>query len=616
MLPCSVLVAAVLAVGAHAMPDAELQAEIDQFDVRRDEMLRRQLADPYPGEGVWHYADFALAGLYLNERVDEANEAILHIRREFPVGPDPRRASGDPEVDDFHWSINLLQRIYFLFSAESSFFPARLTPEAETALREIFWDSARRHCRIEYADPERTWWIWGSENHGAMRSSGFWGTAHILKDSPEYRDRRYEDGSTPAEMAAAWDAFYRRFAQERAGKGLLVEIASTYNKYTLQGWYNMADFATDPVLKKRMKMLLGLFWADWAIEQIDGVRGGGKHRIYPGRNSTATAFFSGSGMSWYYFGLGAPRSQHPGHMCAATSTYRPPLCVVDMALDVEGRGTYEYVSRRMGLNVLPKPEEADWQTYVMQPDYGGILRYTYCTPDFIMGTSMVEARPHEEWAAISSQNRWDGVVFGGARDACIFAQPLKPERGSVYNSHRTIQHKGVMILQKLRTHRHAHGQRVWFAESLQRTEEDGWVFSEAPAAYAACRVASGATHWEDAVPEDGAAGAWLACEDEYAPIILEVARSSDVDDFEAFRAAIRANQLSLDDGVLHYRSSFYGDEFTFHTESASPPELNGQPLDFRPSKAYGSPFIQSEWGSGVVVLQKDGRRVVLDFNEE
>ena len=39
----------------------------------------------------------------------------------------------------------------------------------------------------------------------------------------QYRDRRYEDGSTPAQMAAAWDAFFRRFARERAGKGLLVE---------------------------------------------------------------------------------------------------------------------------------------------------------------------------------------------------------------------------------------------------------------------------------------------------------------------------------------------------------------------------------------------------------
>ena len=117
----------------------------------------------------------------------------------------------------------------------------------------------------------------------------------------------------------------------------------------------MADFASDAVLKRRMTLLLDLFWADWAIEQIDGVRGGGKHRIYPGPASTRGHASSGQGIAWLYFGLGTPLTKHPGHMCAVTSAYRPPALVADLALDVAGRGTYEYVSRRPGLNLLPKP---------------------------------------------------------------------------------------------------------------------------------------------------------------------------------------------------------------------------------------------------------------------
>ncbi len=599
-----------------ALTDAELQSVLDGFDARRDEVLHRQVKEPYPPEGVWHYADFALAALYLNEQVNEANEAILTIHRDFPVDPDPERGPGDAERQDFHWSINLLHRIWFLFNRDSAFFPGRLSPEAEAALLDIFWNSARRHCRIEQTNPDHVWWIWGSENHGAMKWSGHWGTAHILSQHPDYRDRRYEDGSTPAQMAAAWDVFLKRLARERAGKGLLVEMGSTYNKYTLQGWYNMADFADDPVLRQRMRMLLDLYWADWAIEQIDGVRGGGKHRIYPGATSTRGTSFSGTGMAWYYFGLGQPRSGHPGHMCLATSGYRPPLCVVDLALDPEGRGTYEYASRRMGLNVLPKPEEADWQTYVMRPDFGGILRYSYCTPDFVMGTSMVEARPCEEWAAISSQNRWDGVVFAGDADACLFAQPLKPERGSVYNSHRTLQHEGVLILQKLTTHRHAEGQRVWFPECLPRLEEGGWVFVEAPRAYAACKVVSGGTHWEDAAPHDEAPGRWLTCDDPFSPIIFEVARKADYADFAAFRAAIEANALTLENGQLGYRSSLYRDEFTWSTDESREPLVNGQPLDFAPARVYDGPFLQSDWDSGVVTIRKGEREVKLDFSVE
>jgi len=600
---------------ALAMSAAELRAVLEKFEERRDGMLRRQVTKPYPAEGPWHYTDFALAALLLNEKVDEANAALLELFEKYPCNPDPKRKRTDPEVQDYHWQINLLHRIWFFFNSRSHHYPGRLNPEVEKAMLKVFWDSARRHCRIEYADTERTWWIWGSENHGAMSRSGFWATAHILKDAPGYKNRRYADGSTPAQMAAAWDAFYRRFARERASKGLLVEIASTYNKYTLQGWYNMADFAVDPVLRKRMRMLLDLFWADWAIEQINGIRGGAKHRIYPGRTSNRGVFFNGQGMAWYYFGLGNERSAHPGHMCCATSSYRPPLAVVDMALDAAGRGTYEYVSRRPGLNLLPKPEAAGWDHYVLRPDYGGILRYTYCTPDFIMGTSMVEARPQPHWSNISSQNRWDGVLFAGHPDAVIFAQPLKPKRGSVYNSHWSVQHKGVLIAQKLRTHRHAHGQRIWFPAALRRIEEGGWVFVEAPRAYAAVRVVHGDTEWQDATEQDQAPGQWLACKDQFTPIIMEAARKKDGLDFAAFRATVKFNPLTHEAGVLRYRSSHYDTELTFYTASTRLPEINGRAIDLRPPKAYDSPFIRGDWDSGVVVLKKGAREVVLDFGE-
>ena len=463
---------------------ADLQAVLDGAPSRRHEMLRRQLAKPFPAEGVWHDADFALAALYLNERVEEANAVLARLPQAYPVDPNPERAKGEPERQDYHWYINLLQRLWFLFAHDSPCFPDRLNRDAEQALLRVFWDSARRHCRIALADPERTWWIWGSENHGAMLYSGFWATAQILKDQPECRDRRYEDGTTPADMARAWNRFFRRYARERAGKGLMVEQGSEYAKYTLQGWYNMADFAQDVVLRRRMHMLLDLYWADWAVEQLDGVRGGGRHRVYPGAASIAGAQPGISGMAWFHFGVGTARSNHPSHMCAATSEYRPPLCVVDMVLDPAGRGVYEYSSRRPGLNLLPKPDAADWQTYVLRSDDGGILRASWCSPEVILGTSMVEARPDTDWSAISSQNRWDGAIFRGHPDAMIFVQPRQPAKGSFYNPHWSVQHRRVLVLQKLSAQ--GLGQRVWFGGPLRREERAGWVFA-GPAGLAAVR---------------------------------------------------------------------------------------------------------------------------------
>ncbi|MCE5215743.1 hypothetical protein LLH03_01820 [bacterium] len=583
-----------------ALPDDQLQAVLGQFEARRDAILNSQVTSPYPPDGAWHDTDFALAALYTNQKVAEANEVLCHLKDKLqPV--------------DWHWQMNHLQRIWFLFNHASPFFPGRLTPEAEAALLEIFWNYAHTECRLALTDPEHTWYLWGSENHGAMKWSGFWGTAHILAEAPGYKDRRYDDGTSPAQMAQAWDEFYKRYARERAGKGMLVEIFSGYNKYTLQGWYDMADFAADPILRQRMRSLIDLFWAEWATEQIDGVHGGSKHRIYHGSGTTRA--FYGLDMSWAYFGLGV-KSRHPSMMCPLTSTYRPPLVVVDLALDAAGRGTYSSLSRRPGLNLQPRPEGVPQDTYVLDPDFGGILRYTYSTPDFVMGTSMVQPRPFEDWSAVSSQNRWEGVIFGGSPDSRLVFRGMSSPTYKTYNSHWSVQSNGVVIVQKLKTAKRGPvGWKVWFSADLKRSERDGWVFAQAPRAYAACRVVRGKYHWEKAADYDEAPGEWLVCEDELSPVLVEVARQSDYADQAAFEAQIVGNALTVEADVIRYQSRGYGQTLTFYADYSRMPEVDGKAYDFRPPKVFDSPFLQSDWNSGIVAIQKDSRKLALNFNE-
>jgi len=433
-------------------------------------------------------------------------------------------------------------------------------------------------------------------------------------------------------MAAAFNDYFKRFARHRAGCGLLVECNSAYNKYTLGGWYNMADFAADATLRSRMKMLLDLYWADWAIEQIDGVRGGSRHRCYPGRTSTEHS--SADGLAWFHFDLGPALSKHPSTICGATSFYRPPACVVEMALDAAGRGTYAYVSRRPGLAARRDPDQAPLNfvadpsnpffeslgVHALDPGCGGLLRYTWCTPDFVLGTSMVEARPREDWAGISSQNRWEGVIFAGHPTARIFFQPLAPRRGSVHNAYWSVQNKGVLVVQRLETS-NAKGHRVWFDKSLARQEQGGWVFAEAPRAFAAVRVVQGRTAWEpDSVEQhrEGKGrtdlGGWLACREVFSPVVLEVARRSDYPDFGAFQAAILANPLRWQDKRLEYRSSLYGTSLVLFADYSRPPEIDGRPVCYRASKVYDSPLVQSDFGSGVVRLGKGAQALTLDFN--
>ena len=88
---------------------------------------------------------------------------------------------------------------------------------------------------------------------------------------------------------------------------------------------------------------------------------------------------------------------------------------------------------------------------------------------------------------------------------------------------------------------------------------------------------------------------------------------SHYDSFTAFRVKILGNPFSFSDQILSY-SSVYGDTFVFYADYTKPPEIDGHPMNYAPDKVYDSPFIQSEWNSGVVTIQKGARRLTLNFN--
>lgn len=383
---------------AGEIPDDRLIAIRDGFSARRDAMLRRQVRSTYPRLTPdaddqlfsWHKLDFALAALYLDSKRPEANRAVLDV---VAKGTDERIVEGE---ERFHWVAPLLVRIYELFHSESRHFPGRLTPEAEQGVRQVLWDYASGRCERESHVPERVWWFWGSENHDAQRVQSFWGAAKILSEFESYRNRAYGDGHSSSEHYQALDEFVKERFRRRIRKGLLAETASPgYGKYTLACWYNYYDFG-GPELRELADAALSVWWTDWAQEQFGTVRGGAKARVYQGEAARMARADASASMAWYYLDEGPPRNAHPGIMCMATSGYRLPLVVMDVALDVEGRGTYEYWSRRPGLlhqNARAKRARPDGMN-VLDPQCGGLARYTYATPEFIMGSWILAKRPH------------------------------------------------------------------------------------------------------------------------------------------------------------------------------------------------------------------------------
>jgi len=589
-----------------ALTDQELIAVRDGFEARRNSVLTSQVASPYPGVDsyVWNRQDFALSALYLNTQLPAANQAVIdacNALKNDPVNYD----------ENFHWNGNLFYRIYKFFGHNSEYYPGRLTTAAEEAICDVFWNWAKYKSKLSDADysQSQTWYIWGSENHDAMRKSTSYSAADILKDVEPYKNYTFDDGAKAAQHYIEWNAYFKEYIKERARKGLLVELGShTYSKYTLQGWYNFYDFAPDAELRELAGNLLDLWWADWAQDQINAVRGGGKSRVYQDADRLARDDCAYS-MCWFYLNNGTANSKHPGVMCLATSAYRLPLVVMDIALDTGGRGIYETRSRRPGLNLVPKPAGVDADTNALNPDSGGIYRYTYATPQYIIGTCMVQGRPDTDWSGISSQNRWSGVIFANAADSRIFPQCVGLVNGKTYNQYWSVQNKGTLITQKLTTSKQAGDMRVFFsgsATNMTITEEGGWVFARLPSAFAAVRPAWGTYTWDDAN--------WMKFSVSFAPVIMEVAMSSDYSNsFTLFKLAVLGQSVNVVNNVLTYNGLGGSGTFTFYTNSLTPPAINGVTINFQPDYTFQSPFVNEQWDSGVVTITKGGREKVLDF---
>jgi len=639
LLSLAVIPASAQAAGAPGENPQSPEAVIAGFEQRVDRMFRAEAGQPLkrakkqpplsPGRGnyvrAYSYSivGFAARCLYLGEMLDEANAALVENARHYLDHP---RDINDR--DSFHWHADIVMRLIEMYGTNGSKHPGRITPETEAIVLKPIWRYAKMCSALDKAEykQSKTWHIYGSENHHAMDFTVCWHFAKLAKDRPQYRALKYDDGATAAEHYRAWNEYFVVYCLERARKGICVEMMSGgYNSTMIKTFYNFFDFGEAPV-RRSAGMLLDLYFAYWAQEQIDGVSGGGKSRIYFGKGLYENREHGMAPLAWFYFGIGEAPGVHGHDMNPALSDYRPPAVVADIALDVKGRGRYEVRQRVQGLGQQgrtdPDVTVSSKAPSKLRTDGGGILRYSYCDPAFIIGTPMTQARPLSDWVHISAQNRWHGVIFAGPHNARIVPIARPENNWRALNAQWSVQSKGTLITQKLKHHKGAAEMIVWMSIDglTEPVQEDGVVFVEAEGAYAAVRVPRGGFEWSnDAYTAESATGDRatrpgnvMIPNDEYAPVILEVMAKGDVENFAAFKAKVRACALDMNGPVLSYKT-IYGDELTFDTSGKRTPTINDKPVDYAPRQVFESPFLSSDYNSGVVTITKNGREKVLDF---
>jgi hypothetical protein len=131
------------------------------------------------------------------------------------------------------------------------------------------------------------------------------------------------------------------------------------------------------------------------------------------------------------------------------------------------------------------------------------------------------------------------------------------------------------------------------------------------------------------VPEEGDAtpayhwkGNWLHLNDEHAPVVFVLGRTSKHATMDDFLAYVAQHRHSIHDGMLTYQfedADGHDTQIRMSLEDHRRlPEINGKPMQLTGQRTFDSPYLLSSPSGAVVTIEKGHRKMVLDFrrNEE
>jgi hypothetical protein len=478
-----------------------------------------------------------------------------------------------------------------------------------------------------------------------------------LSDGQDYR---------PADQHRAWVEFFREYIVERGRRGFFLEHASRgYAKHSLSFLQLAATEADDAELEALWDDFYTVYWADWAQTSISGVRGGPKTRHQndvggPSDKETADLIS---------FHMGGPGNAGIFHYWNLLDDYQLPEIVWRMALDRSAMGAFTVRSRGVGEeeNVWPRPLGNERSLLV--DTQSRFLRSTFVTPEYTLGTQM--DHPAAVHSHLSIAARWHGMTFAQSPLARIVPVGLRdqpnengslPEEWDMELMLRSLHDERTLILQQSRRWFSVHPEwfpggpqkynrlmGVWFGNAWdQRIERDGWVFVRSGDAYAAVRPVTWDAAYERSLPATGVgnqvffnkpydpptvrlltdsytwndAGTIMELRDSFAPVLIEASTTEDHPNIEAFITDILDNRLELHKTVVPgWHILVYvglgGDEreIVFNAGTTEIPTIGGEYVNYSHPMTWDSPFMSSEYLSGVVNLRFGDEEMVINFTD-
>jgi hypothetical protein len=477
-----------------------------------------------------------------------------------------------------------------------------------------------------------------------------------LKDGKEY---------TAKDHYHAWLKYFKAYFPERARHGFFVEnYAPGYSKHT----WNMIDlarsFGGDESLSSLIDDFADLYWAAWVQAAPGGILGGPKTR----HHSKATDWDSNARM--ISVKLGSKGNNHVWGYWNELSSYKLPKVVWKMALDREGMQRFVYKSRGIGeeVNKLPRPPGTE-RSLVIEPN-SRFLKYVYVTPQYTLGTQM--DYPLAAHSHLSTAGRWHGMTVAADAKARIVpvgigVEPTNPvvisnKVGKITMElmYKTSQHENTFIFQRTENYllidpdwfplkNLQSKQGVYVGNAWDSVKEDaGWIFFKKGDVYAGIRpvvrdvdfekakmekIRPGNSSWQrphfDAtVKMNEHSYAWnedksiILLNNDFTPVIIQSGDKALFGSFASFMQSVKNARLELYNTVVHeFDELVYtppgkdAPEMIFNAGNMEIPRIGGEYINYEYPMTFDSPYIKSNYGSGVISVNYGGESMNLNFNK-
>ena len=208
-------------------------------------------------------------------------------------------------------------------------------------------------------------------------------------------ERVYEDGSTPATQRAAWTAYLKAFIRARAAAVWPSSSSRRPTASTCSGvLYNLLDFSDRPGVAaaggERRDLVVGVVGAGAARRRARRQQGALLPRPPAGRRAGRRP---GLALSRPRAAAGLGGASGPASRCSprATACPAPSRRLRRTCL---GRGTLR------GLDPAARARRGAYRPIgatPLSPDLTAIARYTFSTPGYVMGASIVPRLPAARW---------------------------------------------------------------------------------------------------------------------------------------------------------------------------------------------------------------------------